>query len=237
VAIRHVDFDAGLGHEKFSEILRRNLTNLANNTRHNIPLEIALQAVGAKYGVPMDLNQVLDNHHYVTVPIVVLILFIERTILVIMAVIRWRQTKDARESFLMMSYMHKRQNVFESTLNFLEKRESMNNPERPRKPTAPQPQRDSVTAAPAPYAAQRRGRAPVSSEPGCPLGATASLIMEMEEHTRTTAGHSLGMNKTELQRTGARTRGAFDLGGNQEAARNYPQAPAAINMQDMMERK
>jgi hypothetical protein len=121
----------GLDTKKFSEILRRNLTNLANNTRHNIPLEIALQAVGAEYGVPMDLNQVLDNHHYVTVG---------GTILVIMAVIIWRRTKDARESFLMMSYMHKRQNVFESTLNFLKKREAMNNPERPRKPTAPQPQ-------------------------------------------------------------------------------------------------
>jgi hypothetical protein len=66
----------GLDTKKFSEILRRNLTNLANNTRHNIPLEIALQAVGAEYGVPMDLNQVLDNPHYVTVPIVVLILFV-----------------------------------------------------------------------------------------------------------------------------------------------------------------
>jgi hypothetical protein len=227
----------GLDTKKFSEILRRNLTNLANNTRHNIPLEIALQAVGAEYGVPMDLNQVLDNHHYVTVPIVVLILVVGGTIMVVMAVIIWRRTKDSRESFLMMNYMHKRQNVLESTLNFLEKREAMNNPERPRKPTAPQPQWDSVTAAPAPYAGQRRGRAPVSSEPGCPLGATASLIMEMEENMRTTAGHSLGMNKTEMLRTGARTGGAFDLGGNQEAAMNYPRAPAAINMQDMMERK
>jgi hypothetical protein len=46
----------GLDTKKFSEILRRNLTNLANNARHNIPLEIALQAVGAEYGVPMNLN-------------------------------------------------------------------------------------------------------------------------------------------------------------------------------------
>jgi hypothetical protein len=61
--------------------------------------------------------------------------------------------------------------------------------------------------------------------------------MEMEEITRSTAGHSLGMNKTELLGTGVRTRGAFDLGGNQEASRNYPPAPTAINMQDMMERK
>jgi hypothetical protein len=44
----------GLDTKKFSEILRRNLANLANNTRHNIPLEIALQAVGAEYGVPTD---------------------------------------------------------------------------------------------------------------------------------------------------------------------------------------
>jgi hypothetical protein len=30
--------------------------------------------------------------------------------------------------------------------------------------------------------------------------------------------------------TGARTRGAIDLGGNQEASRNYPRAPAKIDM-------
>jgi hypothetical protein len=166
----------GLDTKKFSEILRRNLTNLANNTRHNIPLEIALQAVGAKYGVPMDLNQLLDNHHYVTVPIVVLILFVGGTVLVIMVVIIWRRSKDSRETFQMMDYMHKRQNVFENALDFLEKREAMNNPERPRKATAPQPPWDCVTAAPAPYAGQRRGRLPVSSGPGCPLGATESLI-------------------------------------------------------------
>jgi hypothetical protein len=40
----------GLDTKKFSEILRRNLTNLANNTRHNIPLEISLQAVGPNMG-------------------------------------------------------------------------------------------------------------------------------------------------------------------------------------------
>jgi hypothetical protein len=45
------------------------------------------------------------------------------------------------------------------------------------------------------------------------------------------------MNETELQGAGARTLGAFDLGRNQEAARNYPRAPAAINMQEMMGRK
>jgi hypothetical protein len=37
----------GLDTKKFSDIIRRNLTRLANNTRHNIPLEVALRAVGA----------------------------------------------------------------------------------------------------------------------------------------------------------------------------------------------
>jgi hypothetical protein len=46
----------GLDTKKFSDILKRNLTRLANNTRHNIPLEVALQAVGATEGVPMDMN-------------------------------------------------------------------------------------------------------------------------------------------------------------------------------------
>jgi hypothetical protein len=46
----------GLDKKKFSETLRRNVAKLANNTRHNIPLEVALQAVGAEYGVPMKLK-------------------------------------------------------------------------------------------------------------------------------------------------------------------------------------
>jgi hypothetical protein len=157
--------------------------------------------------------------------------------MVVMAVMIWRRTKDSRESFLVMNYMHKRQNNFADTLKFLEEREVLNNPEKPRKPKAPQPQWDIITAAPASYAAQRRGRVPVSSQPGCPLGGTGSLIMEMQEINATTAGHWLGMNETELLGTGARTQGAFDLGGNQEAARIYPRAPTAINMQDMMERR
>jgi hypothetical protein len=105
----------GLDTKKFSEILRRNLANLANNTRHNIPLEIALQAVGAEYGVPMNLNEVLDNHHYVTVPSVVLIIFVGGTILVIMGVMIARRSTDARHQYQMMDYMHKRQNAFKRT--------------------------------------------------------------------------------------------------------------------------
>jgi hypothetical protein len=229
----------GLNTKKFSEILRRNLTNLANNTRHNIPLEIALQAVGAEYGVPMNLNEVLDNHHYVTVPIVVLIIFVGATILVIMGVMIARRSTDARQQYQMMDYMHKRQNGFEKTLTYLEEREARMNSQRPEKATAPQPPWERVNAGPPPYAGKGRGRPPVSpgERPGCPLGATSSLIAEMQEHARTTTGHSLGKKETDLHGEGARALGGFDLGRDQEAARNYPRAPAAINMREMMEQK
>jgi hypothetical protein len=66
---------------------------------------------------------------------------------------------------------------------------------------------------------------------------TAALIREIEEFNATTTGHSLGMNETELIDTGARKRGAFDLGGNQEAARNYPRAPTTIDMNKMLQRR
>jgi hypothetical protein len=45
------------------------------------------------------------------------------------------------------------------------------------------------------------------------------------------------MNETDLHGEGARALGGFDLGRDQEAARNYPRAPAAINMREMMEQK
>jgi hypothetical protein len=63
------------------------------------------------------------------------------------------------------------------------------------------------------------------------------LIEEMQEHGRTTTGHLLGMNETDLHGEGAAALGAFDLGKDQVAAKNYPRAPMAINMRDMMEPK
>jgi hypothetical protein len=110
----------GLDTKKFSDIIRRNLTSLANNTRHNIPLEIALQAVGAEYGVPMNLSDVLDNHHYVTVPIVTVIIVIMMTIAVIFAVMIARHVSEARRHCQIMVYMNKQQNGFDETLRFLE---------------------------------------------------------------------------------------------------------------------
>jgi hypothetical protein len=52
------------------------LSSLANNTRHNIPLEIALQAVGANGEILVNLNNLLDGHHYVTVPVMTTVIII-----------------------------------------------------------------------------------------------------------------------------------------------------------------
>jgi hypothetical protein len=231
----------GLNTKKFCEILRRNLTNLANNTRHNIPLEIALQVVGAEYGVPMNLNDVLDNHHYVTVPIVVVIIVVGMTIIVIFAVMIARRSTDSRRQYQMMEYMNKRQNNFEKTLNYLEEKEERIDPQSPGKATAPQPLWEKVIGGPPPYAGKGRGRPGYSESPagrpGYPLGATMLLIEEMQEHARTTTGHSLGMNETDLHGEGASALGGFDLGRDQVSAKNYPKALVAINMRDMMERK
>jgi hypothetical protein len=77
----------GLDTKKFSDLIKRNLTRLANNTRHNIPLEVALRAVGAEYGVPLNMNDVLEEHNYVTVPIITVIILIILTIAVIFRVV------------------------------------------------------------------------------------------------------------------------------------------------------
>jgi hypothetical protein len=66
----------GLDMKLFSGILKKNLTSLVNNTRHNIPLEIALQAMGANVAVPVDLNSLLDGHHYVTVSVMTTVIII-----------------------------------------------------------------------------------------------------------------------------------------------------------------
>jgi hypothetical protein len=229
--------------KKFSDIIRRNLTSLANNTRHNIPLEVALQAVGAEYGVPLNLNDVLDNHHYVTVPIVTVIFVIMMTIAIIFAVVIARHVAESRRHYQIMVYMNKRQDNFDETLRFREEEEEEREQLRPRKATAPQPPQERSFTEPPPYGPKGRGRPGYSESPagrpGYPLGATLSLIEELQEHGKTTAGHSLGMNTTDLQGEGASALGGFDLGRDQVASRNYPRggAPVAINMRDMMEQK
>jgi hypothetical protein len=68
----------------------------------------------------MNLNDVLDNHHYVTVPIVPVIIVIMMTIAVIFAVMIARRVSEGRRPYQMMEYMNKRQNGFDETLRFLE---------------------------------------------------------------------------------------------------------------------
>jgi hypothetical protein len=101
----------GLDTNKFSDIIRRNLTRLANNTRHNIPLEVALRAVGAEYGVPLNMNDVLDEHHYVTVPIITVIIVIILTIAVIFGVVIVRSIAKSKRQDQVMAHMGKQQDV------------------------------------------------------------------------------------------------------------------------------
>jgi hypothetical protein len=168
----------GLDTKKFSDILKRNLTRLANNTRHNIPLEVALQAVGATDGVPMDMNGVLDGHHYVTVPVITIIIILILTGAVVFAVIIVRTTTNAKRQEQKIGHMAKQYDImFEAVRN----REEEEERGRLRKPTAPQPA-SYKQPGPPPYAAARRGRpgyvTPQSPDgrPGYSLGASPSLI-------------------------------------------------------------
>jgi hypothetical protein len=55
----------GLDTKKFNAIIKRNLTRLANNTRHNIPLEVALQgeAAGLLGGFNIGRDQVATKNY------------------------------------------------------------------------------------------------------------------------------------------------------------------------------
>jgi hypothetical protein len=230
----------GLDKKKFSDILKRNLTRLANNTRHNIPLEVALQAVGATDGVPMDMNGVLDGHHYFTVPVITVIIILILNGAVVFAVIIVRTTTNANRQEQKMAHMAKQYNImFEAVRN----REEEEERGRPRKPTAPQPA-SYKQPGPPPYAAAGRGRpgyaTPQSPDgrPGYSLGASLSMIAGLQEHEASTAGHSLGMHVTGMQGEAASMLGGFRTGRDQVAMKNFPRgAPAAINKSDMMERR
>jgi hypothetical protein len=147
----------GLDTKLFSDILKKNLTSLANNTRHNIPLEIALQAVGANRAVPVDLNSLLDGHHYVTVPVMTKVIIIILVGFVIGGVIITRLKANQRESKHNYTYLAKEFVILRDALQNREGRQEEEEESSPRKPTAPQPPsyRQPV---PPPYAAAGRGR-------------------------------------------------------------------------------
>jgi hypothetical protein len=205
----------GLDTKKFSDIIRRNLTRLANNTRHNIPLEVALQAVGAEYGVPLNMNDVLDKHHHVMVPIVTVIIVIMLTIAVIFAVVIVRNIAKSKRQYQFMMHMKKRQDNFAEALRFREEEEEERGRMRPRKPTAPQPPQKESFSQPPSYASAGRGRPGYSESPagrpGYLLGAPLSLIEELQEHGISTAGHLLGMNTAGLQGEAASALGGFNI--------------------------
>jgi hypothetical protein len=116
----------------------------------------------------------------------------------------------------------------------------------PRKPTAPQPPKPPSykQLVPPPYAAVGRGRqgyvTPQSPDgrPGYFLGASTSLILGLQEHEASTAGHSLGMQVTGMQGEAASMLGGFHMVRDQVPVKNFPRgATASINMSDMMERR
>jgi hypothetical protein len=142
-----------------------------------------------------------------------------------------------------MMHMKKRQdNLFEA-LRYREEEEQDRGRIKPRNPTAPQPPQKESFSQPPSYASAGRGRPGYSESPagrpGYSLGARLSLVAELQEHGRSTAGHSLGMNTAGLQGEAASMPGGFNIGRDQVATKNYPRggAPVAINMVDMMERR
>jgi hypothetical protein len=135
--------------KKFSDIIRRNLTRLANNTRHNIPLEVALQAVGAEYRVPLNMNKVLDEHHYVMVPIITVIIVIILTIAVIFGVVIVCSIAKSKRQDQLMAHMGEQQDILIKALRNREEEEGRER-RRPRKPTAPQPPQPETYRQPGP---------------------------------------------------------------------------------------
>jgi hypothetical protein len=228
----------GLDTEQFSDILKKNLTSLANNTRHNIPLEIALQAVGANGKVPVDLNSLLDGHHYVTVPVMTTVIIIIIVGSVVGGVIIARTSANQHESKNNILYLIKEIVILGEAIRNREGRQEEEEESRPKKPTAPQPPsfRQPVTT---PYAAAGRGRPGYSTSspagrPGYSLVASASLVAGLQEHKASTTGHSLGMHREQA----AAMLVGFQVGRDQVPVNNFPRgAPAAIDMMDMMARQ
>jgi hypothetical protein len=181
--------------------------------------------VGATDGVPLDMNGVLDGHHYVTVPVITIIIIIILTGAVVFAVIIVCTTKNATRQKQKIGPMAKQYDImFEAVRNREEEEERSS----PRKPTAPQtPWPASYKqSGPPPYATAGRGclgygtpQSPDGS-PQYSLGASPSLIAGQREHKASAAGHSLGMHVTGMQGEAASMLGGFRTGRDQVATAN-----------------
>jgi hypothetical protein len=227
----------GLDTKLFSDILKKNLTSLANNTRHNIPLEIALQAVGANGAILVDLNSLLHGHHYVTVPVMTTVIIIILVGSIIGGVVITRVKGENREIRLCYTYLRQEIAIMKEAEQNRELRQEEDE-NRPRKSTAPQPPsyRQPV---PPPYAAPGSGqpgyRTPLpAGGPGYSLRASPSLVRDLKANEESTAWHSLGMHQ-ELE---AAMLGGFQIGRDQVPVNNFPRAaPMAIDMKTMMARQ
>jgi hypothetical protein len=184
----------GLDTKLFSNILKKNLTSLANNTRHNIPLEIALQAVGANGRIPVDLNSLLDGHHYVTVTVMTTVIIIIPVGSTIGGVVIIRVKGENREIRLCYNYLRNEFAIMKEAERNKELRQEENE-NRPRKPTAPQPPSYRQPQVPLPYAGPGSGRpgyrtSPPAGRLGYSLGASPSLVTDLQANKESTAGHS-----------------------------------------------
>jgi hypothetical protein len=232
------------------------MSALKNTTRHNIPLDRALQAVAAKGEIPVNLNNFLDNHHYVTIPVLTTVIICIRLAAIVAAIIIKQVRAKARAVRQTVNYQNQALIIMQETLRNLEhNRDEYEN--RPRKQQAPQPPPTAWLASltmtekpprvPPPYATTLP-----QGQPGYSLGASPSLAADMLRTAATTAGQSLGMPHglvANMLGTPAATAGHYlgmqhklaanmlrlQTGRDQAPVMNFPIAtPTSIDMKTMM---
>jgi hypothetical protein len=199
------------------------LDALKNKTRPNISLDIALKAVAANGEIPVNLNDLLDNHYYVTVPVLTTVIICILIAAIVAAIIIKRLRVEARAVRQTVSYQNQALIITQETVRNLENsQDECEN--RPRKLQAPQP---PPTAPFAPLTmTEKPPRVPplyaTASPPGQPeysLGVSQSLAADMLGTAAATAGHSLDMPHG----LAANMLG-FQTGRDQAPVRNFPGA-------------
>jgi hypothetical protein len=108
------------------------------------------------------------------------------------------------------TYLEKEFVILREVLQNRESRQEEEEESRPRKPTAPQPPsyRHPV---PPPYAAAGRGRpgyrtSSPAGRPGYSLGASPSLVQDLQENEESTAAHASGTSSSNARRVPAKKR-------------------------------
>jgi hypothetical protein len=193
-----------------------------------------LQAAAANREIKVNLNDLLDNHPYVSMPVLTTVIIMILIGATIGGVVIKRMKADNCARRQTFNYENQVLGIMQETVRNMERNREedkirLQKHHTPMQtPTAPQ-ETHTITYRP-PHVPPLYATTSPAGRPGYSLGASPSLAADMQGTAATTAGHSLGMHHEQ-----AAAMLGFQTESDQTPVRNFPKAtPRPIDLKTMM---